>query len=116
MGNLGDVRIVGKCGRFWVRGTQIPSSFSGQKGPIMDAKSARFLFAKKGLVGLFFMEGLLRDVDKGKMQAVCGQMQHPDWSTPPGHFPALKVVVYLSERRDTLFHGHSVTLATLPPP
>ena len=61
MENVGDVGIVGKCGRFWVRGTQIPSSFSGRKEPVMDARCARFLFAKKGRVGKFFMERLLRE-------------------------------------------------------
>ncbi len=46
-------QTVGKCGRFWEKGTQIPSSFSGQEEP------AKFLFAKKGHVGTFFEE-LLR--------------------------------------------------------
>lgn len=33
-------------------------------------------------------------------------MQHSDWSNTPGHFPALKVVVYVSsERVDKRYKG-----------
>ncbi len=58
--NVGDLKTVGKCGRFWEKGSQIPSSFSCQKEPVMGTKYAKFFFAKKGHVETFFIEELLR--------------------------------------------------------